>query len=137
MVTGDPDRLSWIDRLDWIAITRSASTGFGVLAIGGFTQPLVAYLSPVLGAVWWIGAVLLGSALAGRRIGDSLVGPLQGAVAALFGYGLFVPLEYIATTRVDLVKIAYTAALAVAVGALAGHQAARRRSVGGSDPTRG
>lgn len=132
MVTGDPDRLAWIDRLDWIAITRGASTGFSILVVGGFTQPLLAYISPTVGAVWWIAAVLLGSAVAGSRIGDSLVPWFQGAVAALFAYGLFVPLEYIATTRIDPLNVVYTSALAVVVGAIAGVYAARRRSAGDS-----
>lgn len=122
------DRSKWTDRVDWNHVPRGASTGFTVLVIGGLVQPLVSLALPPLGVVWLIVVAVAAFAIAGRRIGDASSPPLHGAVAALASYFLVVPLVYLATRSVDLQQIVLTSAVALVVGAAAGHLAGHGRS---------
>jgi Osmosensitive K+ channel histidine kinase len=122
------DVLNWLDGVDWVVAVRGASLGFSVLVIGGLVQPLVAMAVPPLGVVWLLLVAVVAFAVAGRRIGAAVTPALHGAVAAMMGYFLVVPLVYFAQGSVDGAQIGYTFATAAAVGAAVGHLAGRRRA---------
>jgi hypothetical protein len=125
-----PDRQSWVERIDAPVAVRGASTGFSVLLIGGFVQPLVVAWVPVLGHVWLPLVAVVAFFVASRRIGDAGLPVVHGAVAALCSYLLALPLSLLVPAGRDPLQIGLTAATAVVVGGAAGFFRGRMSGVG-------
>ncbi|NMI00546.1 hypothetical protein [Pseudonocardia acidicola] len=88
-----------------------------------------AYL-PVIGGYWLSLVAIVAFAIAGSRVGTARATHLHGACAALGSYLLVLPLVlWLPTghTGVGVPQILTTAVAAVAVGAIAGIFAGRRR----------
>lgn len=121
--------LDWVaDRVDGVSLVRGGSLAFSVLVIGGLAAPLGAQI-PVIGPLWLILTAVLAFVLAGYRIGEATDPRVHGAVAALVGYLLVVPLVTMATGTIDPRQVALTALTAIVMGGLAGHLAGRNRPV--------
>jgi hypothetical protein len=116
------------DRIDRPHLVRGASTGFTILVIGGFAAPLVGLvpvLGPVLGPPWLIIVAVVAFVVAGSRIGRTPGPRLHGAAAAVTAYVLTLPLVAL-SGNFQLIQIPLTLLVAIVMGGLSGHLAARR-----------
>ncbi|MBN9739298.1 MULTISPECIES: hypothetical protein [unclassified Pseudonocardia] len=118
----------WIaDRVDGINLVRGASLAFSVLVVGGLAAPLGSRI-PVIGPLWLILVSLLAFVLAGYRIGSATDPKVHGAVTAVIGYLLVVPLVTMASGFLDVQQFVLTTLCAIVMGGLAGHLAGRNRT---------
>lgn len=114
--------------IDVVALIKGAVAGFAVLVIGGLVTQLLAALVPGMVVAAWAVLVTLGAfVLAGSLIGDATRPPLHGAVAALAGYLLVLPLIALLGAPLAWWQVPVTAIVAAAVGAVAGFVSGRRR----------
>jgi hypothetical protein len=98
--------------------------------LGGLVAPIAAAYLPVIGQFWLSLVAVVAFAIAGSRVGTARATHLQGACAALGSYLLVLPLVlWLPTgqTSVGAAQVLMTAMAAVAVGAIAGILAGRRR----------
>jgi hypothetical protein len=110
--------------IDVPVMVRGASLGFTALVLGGLPAPLAERI-PVLGPAWLPVVALLGSVLAGSRVGAASSPVRHGAAAACSAYLLVVPLLMMSPQRPDTAAIGLAAVAAVLVGGLAGTVAGR------------
>jgi hypothetical protein len=115
--------------IDVPAMVRGASVGFMALVLGGMLAPLAERI-PVVGPAWLPVVALLGSVLAGSRVGEASSPWRHGGAAALSGYLLVVPLVMMSPQRPEMAAIGMAACAAAMVGALAGAVAGRLRDRG-------
>ncbi|MBA0126505.1 hypothetical protein H0B56_13220 [Haloechinothrix sp. YIM 98757] len=105
--------------IDVASIVRGASTAFTILVIGGLMTVVVAGAVPVLGYVWLPVVAAVAFAVAGWRATTPSSPVLQGALAALGGYLLALPLVLFGTGEIDPVQVSSTVLTAVVVGTAA------------------
>lgn len=108
--------------LDGSALVRAGSRGFTVLLVGGVVQPWVLKAAPLLG-YWWLVIVAVvafsvaaTSAVRGASVPVARLHTAQGALAALGGYLLIVPVVLHVAGFVPWAQIAMTASMALVVG---------------------
>ncbi|MEU0797600.1 hypothetical protein ABZ342_46690 [Amycolatopsis sp. NPDC005961] len=106
--------------IDTKACGRGIWRGFAVLVIGALLQPVAAAVAPPVGAVFLLITAVAAFGFAGFRTGDTHRPILQGAVTALGSYVLVLPLSFLTSALVGPQQVPATAAVAVAVGGLAG-----------------
>lgn len=99
---------------------RAASTGFTILLLGGLCAPLAATLLPVVGRYWLVAVAVTAFIVAGVRIGTASVPALHGAVCAVGGYLLMLPIVAM-TAGLHIGPVVGTVAAAVVLGASSGH----------------
>lgn len=94
--------------------------GFAALVIGALLQPIAQAVSPLLGASFLLITAVVAFVIAGSRTGAARIPLLHGAVAAVASYLLVLPLVLLSGAHTGPQQVLATAALAVAVGGLAG-----------------
>lgn len=120
---------NWIDRIDWVTAVRGASRGFGILAISGLLQPVVANgLGEAFGLGWLVLGSLVAFVSAAWRAGESDSPPLTGLFGSLMAYTLSVPLIYLATRKIVVQDVLMFVAAAMVVGAVTGYLVGRRHT---------
>lgn len=105
--------------IDVASVVRGASTAFTILVVGGLMTVVVAGAVPALGYVWLPLVAVVAFAVASRRATTASSPVLQGALAALGGYVLALPLVLLGTGEIDPVQVSSTALTALAVGTAA------------------
>lgn len=115
--------------VDWGYAARGASTALTILVIGGLSAPIAARI-PLIGPYWLVVTAVLAFAVAGSRVGDAPSPAVHGAVTALFGYLLVLPIVVLGAGELPPSQLALTALLALVVGAVAGALAGRLRDAG-------
>lgn len=118
-------RISATDRIDRGQVARGASGAFTVLVIGGLSQPLVGHVVPGLGAVWLPVVAIAAFAVAGVRVRASNRPTAHGALAAVCGYVLVLPLVLMATRALNPTQTLFTLFVAVLVGGVSGYVTGR------------
>jgi hypothetical protein len=121
---------SWVDRIDWPIVARGASRGFTALVLSDLLYLLVARLNPVAGLAWLVLGSAAAFAVAAWQAGPADAPELTGAVCSVFSYTLSVPLVYMAERHIVWRYVLMFVVLAIIVGSLVGHQAARREGSG-------
>jgi hypothetical protein len=115
-----------VGRSPWTAFSRLSPAASGLSA--GLGAPLgdprgdlgAGSLFPVLGSVWLTLSSVIAFVAAAWNAGASDRPARQGALNALCGYLLVLPLVLMASYQPSVVQITATAVVAVFVGALAG-----------------
>jgi hypothetical protein len=102
------------------ACGRGIWRGFAALVIGALVQPIAAAVAPVAGASFLLITAVVAFSFAGFRTGAAHHPIFQGAVTAVGSYVLVLPLAFVASASVGPQQVVATAAVAVAVGGLAG-----------------
>lgn len=115
--------------VDWGYAARGASAALTILVIGGLSAPIGSRV-PLVGPYWLVLTAVLAFAVAGSRIGDAPTPAVHGAVTALLGYLLVLPIVVLGAGELPLSQLALTALLALVVGAAAGALAGRARDAG-------
>ncbi|VVJ21997.1 Uncharacterised protein [Amycolatopsis camponoti] len=113
-------RVTMSGGIDTKACGRGIWRGFAVLVIGALLQPVAAAVAPPVGAIFLLITAVAAFGFAGFRTGDTHRPILQGAVTALGSYVLVLPLSFLTSALVGPQQVPATAAVAVAVGGLAG-----------------
>ncbi|WP_290059706.1 hypothetical protein [Amycolatopsis solani] len=106
--------------IDTKACGRGIWRGFVILVIGALLQPIAAAVAPAVGASFLLITAVVAFTFAGFRTGDADRPILQGAVTAAGSYVFVLPLTFVASGAVEPQQVLATAAVAVAVGGLAG-----------------
>ncbi|HEY1966645.1 MAG TPA: hypothetical protein VGH89_01755 [Pseudonocardia sp.] len=119
---------SWVDRIDWPIVARSASRGFTVLVLSDLLYLLVARLGPTIGLVWLVLGSAAAFAIAAWQAGPADSPELTGAVSSVFSYTLSVPLVYMAERRIVWTYVLIFVVGAIIVGSLVGHYAAAKQA---------
>lgn len=118
------------ERVDAGRLAKGAGSAATVLIVGGLCQPLVLSWLPPLGVVWLIVTAVAAFAVAAWRANRLDDGrddaALHGALAALFGYVIVLPLVVTATRTLDPSQVGLTVAVAVVVGSATGWLIGRR-----------
>lgn len=113
------------DGLDLPSIVRGASRGFTVLLLGGVVQPWVGVLFAPLGAIWLTLVAVIAFTWAAWPRDRGWLRPRfdrarHGSAAALGSYLMVLPLVVSAAGFMPWSQIGFTAATAVASGAVTG-----------------
>ncbi|MET7995862.1 hypothetical protein ABZU76_33720 [Amycolatopsis sp. NPDC005232] len=106
--------------IDTKACGRGIWRGFAILVIGALLQPIAAAVAPLVGASFLLITAVVAFGFAGFRTGDTHHPIFQGAVTAVGGYVLVLPLSFLTAATVGPQQVLATAAVAVATGGLAG-----------------
>ncbi|GAB3158559.1 hypothetical protein GCM10027258_70040 [Amycolatopsis stemonae] len=126
-------RVTMVRGIDTKACGRGIWRGFVILVIGALLQPIAAAVAPAAGASFLLITAVVAFAFAGFRTGDADRPIVQGAVTAAGSYVFVLPLSFVASGPVEPQQVLATAAVAVAVGGLAGfagHAVRSRRKRG-------
>lgn len=108
-----------LERVDPAIAARGAWRGFAILLLGGLSLPLAAAVVPPLGSVWLTVTAVLAFTVAAWNAGAATVPALQGAVNALAGYLLILPLVFM-STQPSALQIAATTIVAAVTGSVTG-----------------
>lgn len=119
-VAGSGTRVTMSWGIDTKACGRGIWRGFAILVIGALLQPIAAAVAPVVGASFLLITAVVAFSFAGFRTGDTHRPILQGAVTAVGSYVFVLPLSFLASASAGPQQVLATAAVAVAVGGLAG-----------------
>lgn len=109
-----------VNGIDGPVAVRAASTGFTVLLLGGLAAPIAAQVLGEVGRYWLLIVAVVAFITAGVRIGSASSPMQHGAVAAIGGYLLVLPIVFV-TGGLEITQVGTTLAAAVVVGGLSGY----------------